>query len=134
MKLSKYLEDSHFYSGKVSDITRQLAFAGIAVVWVFKQEGKLVPIIPNPMLKPLALLVLALGADFLQYFILALIWYLFYHYHEKRKKEEDPDLPPHSLWYIRPSGFLWFLKSCAVVSAYILLLKYFFSIWVAPLP
>lgn len=35
MTLSDYLASYYELSGKASDVSRQLAFAGIAVIWVF---------------------------------------------------------------------------------------------------
>lgn len=132
MKLSKYKEDYYFFTGKVSDIVRQLAFAGIAVIWVFKQDSKPLPKIPDAMLLPLALLVLALAADLLQYSIAALIWGRFHRYHEKEliDKTEDPDLTAPG-YYNWPALFLIFMKSTLVVIAYILLLRYVLGIWIA---
>ena len=42
MKLSDYRETYYEFSGKASDVTRQLAFAGIAIVWIFKIEEYLI--------------------------------------------------------------------------------------------
>src|SRR6478672_3157292 len=36
MKLSKYRETGEYFSGKASEIVRQLILAGIAIIWVFK--------------------------------------------------------------------------------------------------
>jgi len=38
MNLQDYRDDFYTYSGKASDISRQLAFAGIAIIWIFKKE------------------------------------------------------------------------------------------------
>ena len=38
-KLSEFKEDYYHFTGKLSDINRQIAFAGIALIWVFK-KGK----------------------------------------------------------------------------------------------
>ena len=36
MKLRNYRQTYYDYSGKASDIARQLSFAGIAIIWIFK--------------------------------------------------------------------------------------------------
>jgi hypothetical protein len=36
MKVEEYWKISNEFSGKASDISRQLAFAAIAVIWLFK--------------------------------------------------------------------------------------------------
>ena len=38
MKLQGYRADFYTYSGKASDLSRQLAFAGIALIWLFKKD------------------------------------------------------------------------------------------------
>jgi hypothetical protein len=40
MKLQKARDTYYEYSGKLSDITRQLSFAGIAIVWIFRAGDK----------------------------------------------------------------------------------------------
>jgi hypothetical protein len=37
MKLQDYRNDFYLFSGKASDISRQLAFAAIAIIWIFKR-------------------------------------------------------------------------------------------------
>ena len=38
MKLKDAREIYYFYSGKTSDLVRQLGLAGIAVIWLFKYD------------------------------------------------------------------------------------------------
>ena len=35
-KLSEYKNDYYYFTGKLSEINRQIAFAGIALIWIFK--------------------------------------------------------------------------------------------------
>ena len=35
-KIEDYREDFYFFTGKASEVNRQLAIAGIAVIWIFK--------------------------------------------------------------------------------------------------
>jgi hypothetical protein len=63
-----YLKDFYELSGKASDISRQLAFAAIAVVWLFKTDTPTGQItIPPDLIWPGILIVAALAADLLQY-------------------------------------------------------------------
>lgn len=73
MKLSDYKKDYQEFSGKASDVARQLAFAGIVLIWIFRVEGPQAQRLPEQLLLPSALLVLALGADLLQYILSTII-------------------------------------------------------------
>jgi hypothetical protein len=132
MKLSDYRKVYYEFSGKLSDIVRQLAFAGIAVIWVFKQEAKPVAKIPDAMLVPLVLLVLSLTGDLLHYVASTFIWGTFSRYHERKLKRplEDPDLtaPRYFNW---PALFFLCAKSILLVGAYVFLSRYLFGIWLA---
>ena len=91
MKLSEYKSDAYYFSGKASDITRQLSFAGIAVIWIFRQTDQTSQIIPERLLLPLILFVLALCCDLIQYVYSAIVWHVFHRYHEHHLKKDDPD-------------------------------------------
>jgi hypothetical protein len=70
-----YRQTFYEFSGKASDATRQLAFAAIAVIWLFKKDapqGQLS--IPYDLFVPGILVVAALTADLLQYTVGAGIW------------------------------------------------------------
>ena len=58
MKLKDARDLYYFYSGKTSDLVRQLGLAAIAVIWIFKFEVGGTPKIPNDLGLPLALIVL----------------------------------------------------------------------------
>ena len=83
MKLKEYKKTYYEFSGMASDISRQLAFAGIAVVWIFRLGGK-APTIPDSLLLPFALLVSCLFFDLLQYLSATCIWGIFQWYKETR--------------------------------------------------
>jgi hypothetical protein len=68
MKFKRVLETIDFASGKASDGVRTLAFAGFALLWVFKRptiDGSIG--LDRTLLVPAAFLVLALIADVAQY-------------------------------------------------------------------
>ncbi|MDP8217159.1 MAG: hypothetical protein P9M03_00325 [Candidatus Theseobacter exili] len=130
MKLSNYRETYYILSGKASDVARQLAFAGIALVWIFKQEARGIPEIPTNLILPSALLASALAFDLLQYIWASAIWGGFQKYHEKKRGEEekDPDLIAPN-WFNWPTlTFFWF-KLVFVITAYFLIIKYILSCW-----
>jgi len=92
MKLDDAREFYYFFTGKTSEIVRQLALAGIAVIWIFKIGQNQ---IPSELLLPLYLIAVTLVLDFLQYFVAATIWGVFSRHQEilceKEKKEKEEE-------------------------------------------
>ena len=74
MKLKDARDNYYFYSGKTSDIIRQMALAGIAVTWIFKRDVNGMPAIPVDLLRPTFLIVLTLAFDFAQYISGTIAW------------------------------------------------------------
>lgn len=83
--LNNYLDDYGYYSGKTSEISRSLAFAGIAIIWIFRNpEGNL---FNYQLLLPLILLIITLSLDLAQYLLGSIFWGVFYeHKYYKWKK------------------------------------------------
>ena len=129
-KLSDFRADYQWFSGKASDVARQLSFAGIALIWIFKIDGKPIPIIPEKLLSPAVLFILTLTFDLLQYSVASLIWGAFARYQEKKRDKinEDPVLsaPKYYNW---PSISFFWAKLIFVFWAYALIFKYVFSCW-----
>ena len=68
MKIHEIRDAYYEASGTVSDISRQLAFAGIAVIWVLKVgDGSGGIPFSSELVIPLYCFVSALGLDLLQY-------------------------------------------------------------------
>lgn len=108
-------------TGKASDVGRQLAFAGIATIWLLREEESLRPF-SSSLLAALVLLAVALLTDFLQYVYCSFVWRRFYNKHFDRHKSDDAKVDiPHSL-----SGkiylFFWF-KIAALTCGYVFLLS-----------
>lgn len=129
MKLSKYLDDYYFYTGKASENARAVAFAGIAIIWVFKSDVESRLQIPDDLLLPAVLLVVGIAADFLQYVVGAAVWWLFTTYHEARKKKpsDDPELG-HSIWLQAPIMLFFISKLIAIVAAYFFIARYVYAL------
>lgn len=84
-------------TGKASDVGRQLAFAGIATIWLLREEESLRPF-SNSLLVALVLLAVALLIDFLQYVYCSFVWRRFYNKHFDQHKSDDAKVDiPHSL-------------------------------------
>lgn len=130
MKLSDYRETYYYFSGKASDVARNLAFAGIAVVWIFKTTNGPVPKIPSNLIMPIGLLVLTLAFDLCQYIVATAIWGYF-QWHEERKLHDindDPELSSHPClkW---PQNALFIMKLITVSLAYIFLSIFIWRTW-----
>jgi len=84
VNLDKLNEIKDSRSTKASDVARQLGFAGIALVWVFKTAAQDTPVIPAELYLPGALIMVGLALDLLQYAVTTgALQYLF------RKKERE---------------------------------------------
>jgi hypothetical protein len=62
------------YTGKVSDLVRQLSLAGVVIIWLFKGDGIKTPLINPQMRAAAAFLLSALILDFFQYVIGAAVY------------------------------------------------------------
>ncbi|WP_257388639.1 hypothetical protein [Tahibacter caeni] len=141
MKISEMRDQVAFFSAKASDIARQLAFAGIAVIWVFKIGGgssggseTSPPIAPGDLMPAVFLLVSCLACDFLHYIVAALAWHLKAEScMEKRDKDEHgnpiagKDFPAGntSNW----GDFFFYAKSTLLMLGYFCLLKFILYKW-----
>jgi hypothetical protein len=117
--------DKHFLqvTGKASEVVRQLAYAGFAVIWVFSATGPantggerfLVPVqlIPAAILFGVALLV-----DALQYMIQAVRWTVLHSAADKATKTVDDEYPVPDDIDIWPQR-LFFTKGAVVVVGYV---------------
>jgi len=62
------------HSGKASDVQRQLAFAGIAIIWVFRVSNVGEQKIPTELIYSATLFITAIAFDLLQYLSAAIMW------------------------------------------------------------
>ncbi|HCE59209.1 MAG TPA: hypothetical protein DER09_15580 [Prolixibacteraceae bacterium] len=123
MKLSEYKQDYYTFTGKLSDINRQIAFAGIALIWIFKKNDGENLIICYELVLPAILLAIALGSDIMQYIYQSITWAIFYRYFEKRINNDDTEIyAPSILNY--PSWFFFIVKVALVLIAYIFIIDF----------
>ena len=129
MKLSEFKTDFYEFSGVASSCSRQIAMAGIALLWLFKYgDTPDTYTLPIELFLPALFLIASLGSDLIQYVLGAVIWGGFHRYHEKRRSSEDDDpsieAPPY---YSYPIYFFFGLKIIFVLSAYFLILSFALS-------
>jgi hypothetical protein len=128
--LSDYRQDYYWFSGKTSDIARQLALAGIVVIWIFRTGNNSKPQLPSELLLPLFLLVTGLALDLLHYIVATIIWGSFQRHYEKKLDDisTDPEIsaPRYFNW---PVHTIFSLKLLSIISAYFFLLSFFWHLW-----
>ncbi len=113
MKLSEARENYYFHSEKSSDIARNLGFAGIALIWVFKVEVDGEPSVPSGLLLPAFFLVLGLISDFLQYVSASLLWGAFHRSQEKAGIAQEADVEASK--YINYPALIFFWGKLALI-------------------
>lgn len=107
MKLKDAIATSDTYSGKTSEIVRQLSLAGIAIVWVFKSGTADKPQLDPKLIGAALFIVCALFLDLLQYMSSFYIWLGYVRFKEKKGLTDESDLEP------RPSPKMnWFNYIC----------------------
>lgn len=130
MTLKEIREDYVRYSTNVSELSRNLSYAGIGIVWIFKQSNAqnlttatFMNSIPDELRIPLILFVVVLILDLLQYVIQTAIWYPYYLDNKKlhpMDNEEDVNLQEPEKYSIIPWAF-WIFKLIIVVVAYFMM-------------
>jgi hypothetical protein len=117
MKLENAREAYEALSAKTSEIVRQLSFAGIALIWLFKSGTSTSPVLDRGLLLAALFIFLAIGFDFLQYLAGTAIWFTYFRYKEKRGlSEEDGFEAPEQLTW--PTWSFFCLKSAMMLIAY----------------
>ncbi|HEX8243120.1 MAG TPA: hypothetical protein VF541_06485 [Longimicrobium sp.] len=118
--LAQARESYYELSGRASDAVRQLAFAGIAVIWVFKSERNGVVSVPGELLLPGLLIVAGLFLDLLQYVVAAFLWSRFTRREERRGAKPDDPVAAHPAinW---PAIGCYYGKIFLVMAAYVCL-------------
>ena len=121
MKLEEVRQTYYEYSGKTSEILRQLGFAGIALVWIFKTGVEANPTIPNNLVIPAFLIVVGLTLDLSQYVTASAIWGIYNRWKEKKgtSDEEDFEAPRFINW---ATLFFFWTKILCMITAYIFII------------
>jgi hypothetical protein len=120
VKLQDYRDDSYAFSGKASDLNRQLGFAGIALIWLFKSDVGGHATIPTILIVAGALIVVSLTLDMLHYLIGWWTWRSFYLKKEDENVSEHADLS-HDVGLEERITRFFLAKIAFVVAAYVLI-------------
>jgi hypothetical protein len=129
MDLIEYNKKADEYTAKASEIIRQLAFGGIAIIWLFKTTINGKDVIDRFLIYPLAVLALTLLIDLFQYLLGAIIWKRFFRREEQKRERnnvKDADVrAPKKL--SAPLYILFGLKSILMLTSYILIVIFLFN-------
>lgn len=129
-KLSEFRKDADYFTGKASEVSRQLSLAGIAVVWIFKHTNNDVSILPKELVPTVVFFATALMLDLIHYVYAGIAWSIFSRHHEKKNpdKTKDPELRA-SKFINWPTWILFSGKLISVCIGYILLIKFLVAVW-----
>jgi len=116
VKLKDALDNYYVYSGKASDIVRQLALGGIAIIWMFQVAEGSSRMLPSELFLPLKLIVAALAADLLQYAVGGVLWSMYHRYKEDRTAEDESFKAPIVINW--PAIGFYYTKVVLVIVAY----------------
>ena len=106
---------------------RQIAFAGIAIVWAFNRPSDTSPIeLDRPFVWACFWFALCLLADLLQYLVSAAVWSYYARKKEvelKHQLQNDPDIsPPREINW--PSLAFYYIKSTCLVVGYLVIITH----------
>ena len=118
MKLADYRNAFYEFSGKASDLNRQLAFAAIALIWLFKKDVAGQPTIPRELIVAGILVVVSLALDMAHYCVASIIWRRFYRAKEREGVPDEKELDRHNDLLELPIWFFFVAKIISVVAAY----------------
>ena len=118
MKLSEIRTAYEDLSGKLSDISRQLCFAGFAVIWIYNKSENNISV-PQELYLPTLLLCISLFLDVMQYLVSSLSWYIFYlkNRNENSNDDDTPVKEPEKLNFV--PWILFGMKIFALIIGYI---------------
>jgi hypothetical protein len=117
--LADYRVDYEEFSGKASDVSRNLGFAAIATIWIFKNEvvaGTSYALAGDLYWAGIGI-ALSLACELLQYVVSTAIWGWYWRSNEKEglKPGAHLDAPAYYLW---PGLFFFWTKLALMVVAY----------------
>ncbi len=123
MRLEDCREYYYYHSGKASDVARQLGFAGLALIWIFKLQTQPGLAVPSSLILPAGLIVVTLACDLLQYISGTLAWGIYNRLKEVAGFSQDKEFkaPPQLNW---PALVFFWAKLTAIIAAYVLLIRF----------
>src|SRR5690349_934480 len=118
MTIEDYKKVYEEFTSLTSQFVRQLSFAGIAIIWLFKFDQPTEHLIPQELFLPLLFFILSLSAEFLQYLVSSIVWFSFFKQKEKEYKGKNSKEVKAEKWRAIPGWFFFSLKIIFVLIAY----------------
>lgn len=125
--INRAFSNYEYYTGKASENVRNLAFSGIAIIWIFTKTQDGISI-PQSLKTPLILLCITLMLDFLQYVWGGLVWWIKAKQSEKKLEENDKYEPQINKWIPNSIHLFYFLKVLTITLSYILLIRFLINL------
>ncbi len=127
--LKEWQNDYENDSSIISELIRNLSFAGIGLIWIFKNSEPSGKLLPQALVCPILLIVVALSFDLLQYIWRIGVNYFTYRKYEKLLNEGKIDEKHIDDIQINPlfmivTWALFVFKIALVLSAYLLISKF----------
>ena len=118
IKLEEAKQAFYDASATLSENVRKLAFAGIAIIWIFRVGNTAANIaFPRPLLWPLIAFIAALILDVAQYLYKSTTWWLYYAWKHKQGVHDDGEVDPPGIINFF-TGIFFYLKVACVAYAY----------------
>lgn len=116
-------------SSNLSTLIRNLSFAGIGLIWIFKNTDPSGKLLPRELIYPTLIIVIALFVDLLQYIWRIGVSYFTFRIYEKmlnkkmidKASTEDIQIKPI---YMEVTWALFVIKIALVLLAYIFIAKF----------
>lgn len=126
MKLDDYRNEYYEASAKASEVARQLSFAGIALVWIFKEENAGPLSVPESLVWAALYFAGSLALDLLHATTRTAVWGAFQYYHERKgtDEKEELDTPAYFNWI---SLICFWGKLISLLAGYVFVLYFVYS-------
>jgi len=122
--IEEYWDVFYDFSRTASDLSRNLAFAGIGIIWIVAIAKDNSTTLPTELLKPICLLAISLACDLAQYVYATIAWYLFCLHKERKYGEDYKDKIKSNELINIPTWILFGVKIGFVAFAYMDLVSY----------
>jgi hypothetical protein len=131
MKLPELKNDYYSFTTAASIKVRQMAFAGIAVIWMFRtsKEGEIH--FEKTLFFALTIMVITLALDFLQNLYQVVTWHIYYNVKEKVLKNDDRSIDKDKEFFLPAylniiTIVLFYAKIVSLIIAYTTLIRYLY--------
>src|SRR4051794_33672426 len=128
MKLEELRKDRDYLTQKLGDIVRQLDFAGIGIIWIFRAGGPGTGGVHygHELIRPLLLLGGSLSFDLLQYVYASVVWDLIHRHYDKKGTKPETDI---RVWKYTnsPTRLFFWTKTLLCAAAFILLMGFLWA-------